>query len=684
MFFMITGLALGICCGIVLLIYHEIELLKLMTLSVSAFLSVYIIVSGILFGLDRFSILLSLCISLIVSICFFVFLIMGNLRQKNRICVNRKETLGIIILCACVLPIIFHRNGYFCMAQDEGGYYVKALYIGKGINRNILKASEFETINSEEYSSYLQESIDDIVVGFHDPLHDLEYINDGGVIESRYDRYKEGGFGRFHGILTFPAMLALFGALFGYSSMGYLQLITYYLYVILCFYTLKEMKLKSCLTYLLAFACAVVPPLVWCGKSYLTEMYLAVISVEILMCFLEDEIERKTFALLPIIAFCFYHISAFVFIPLYYVIYLYFFFQRKNKVYLVDNIILIIGYLCGYITNICMNLQYVVSNYNGHLSFMHLNDAQALTTVVFILGILAVGFSVMVIMGKKVRKWMEAIWGKAISGKLSGMLKTGIAVLSALSAYRALNPQSVERSSLVAFICFSGIFVFIIGVIYFFSIKMVCTDEFFCVSLYFLYCIILLSIFYRYLLSFYYGARYIAPYISIIFIFAGMVFKAKETRYFFCEIICLISIKYMLIYDNVLVKHQDDTRVQTEVLLDIMETLQTDDFVFIEKEDYFAELYVPIKLAAQNVYYIKDDLETTLNYINFPEQKRIVVISDQEIMEEQYSMIASFENHISMLADYREVFSDMLLRAQDERMYKDEMGLFYLYEYRNK
>lgn len=684
MLFIITCIILGVCCGIVLLIYNEIELPKLVALSISSFLSIYIIVSGILFGLDIFSIMLSLCISLIVSLSILALLIMGRPRQKNKICINIKELIGVIILCVCVLPIIFQRNGYFCMAQDEGGYYVKALYLGEGINDNILKASEFETINSDRYSSYLQESIDDIVVGFHDPLHDLEYLHDAGIMKSRYDKYKEGGYGRFHGILTFPAMLALFGEIFGYSNMGYLQLVTYYLYIILCFYALKEMKMNSYLIYSLTFACAIAPPLVWCGKSYLTEMYLAVINVQVLMCFLEEGVKRKTFALLPIIAFCFYHISAFVFIPLYYVIYLYFFFQRKNKVYLVDNIILIIGYLWGYIANICMNMQYVVSNYNGHLSFMNLNSARALTAAVFIIAILAVGFSMLIMTVGKAQKWMEAVWDNTIYVKLPSILKIGIIVLGSISVFRALDPEVVERSSLAAYICLSGIFAFIIGVLYFFSTKMICTDEFFCISLYFLYCIVLLSIFYQQLMAFYYGARYIAPYMSIIFIFAGMVFKARKTRYFFCELICLMSIKYMLIYDIVLIKHQDDTRVQTEVLFDIMDALQSNDYVFIEKSDYFAELYVPIKLVAKNVYYIKDDLETTLSYINFPEQERIVIISDQEIMEKQYSEIDVFKNHISMLDDYREVFGDMLLKAQDERMYKDEIGTFYLYEYMDK
>lgn len=192
MLFIITCIILGVCCGIVLLIYNEIELPKLVTLSISSFLSIYIIVSGILFGLDIFSIMLSLCISLIVSLSILALLIMGRPRQKNKICINIKELIGVTILCVCVLPIIFQRNGYFCMAQDEGGYYVKALYLGEGINDNILKASEFETINSGRYSSYLQESIDDIVVGFHDPLHDLEYLHDAGIMKSHYDKYKEG------------------------------------------------------------------------------------------------------------------------------------------------------------------------------------------------------------------------------------------------------------------------------------------------------------------------------------------------------------------------------------------------------------------------------------------------------------------------------------------------------------
>ena len=137
----------------------------------------------------------------------------------------------------------------------------------------------------------------------------------------------------------------------------------------------------------------------------------------------------------------------------------------------------------------------------------------------------------------------------------------------------------------------------------------------------------------------------------------------------------------MLIYDNILVKHQDDTRVQTQVVSDIIDTLNSDDYVFIEKGDYFSELYVPLKLAAGNVYYIKNDLQTTLNYINIPKQKKILFISDQEMTDKQYSKVAEFENYISMIADYNEVFSDLLLKSQEQRMYKDEIRTFYLYEY---
>lgn len=685
MLVIITCVALGICCGIVLLIYNNIELLKTLALTISIFIGIYIIVSGFFFAFNRFSLFLSSCVTLFICFLIFAILIIEKIIKGKKIVIlfDAKETIGIIVLCMAVFPIIFQRNGYFCMAQDEGGYYVKALYIGEGINDNILKASEFEIINSDAYSEYLQDSINDIVVGFHDPLHDLKYVSSSEVIENQYKEYMEGGYGRFHGIFTYSALLALFGRIFGYSNMGYLQLVTYYIYVILCFYTLKKIQINPFMKYTITFACAIIPPVVWCGKSYLTEMYLAVISIEILLFFLEDNLRQKTFTLIPVITFCFYHISAFVFIPLYYILYLYFFFQTKNKLFLLNNVVLIIGYLCGYIVNISMNLQYVVSNYNGHLSFMNLNSAKELTSAVFIIGILAVAFSIIIMIGKQVQKSMEIIWG-TIYDKLPGIIKIAIVIMGAVSIYRSVNPEFVERTSLIAFICLSGIFVFVIGVLYFFLTNNICSDELFCISMNFLYCVILLSIFYQKLLPFYYGARYIAPYMSIIFIFAGMVFKAKRVQHLFFEMICLMSIKYMLIYDNVLAKHQDDTRVQTEVLLDIMDMLTADDFVFIEKRDYFAELYVPLKLAAQKVYYVKDNLDVTLSYINVPEEKRIIVISDQEIMEDKYREIVRFENHISMLADYREVFSDMLINAQDERMYKDEMGVFHLYEYVNR
>ena len=111
-------------CGIVAAFFLDAALLKKneiienSVLAVVGYFCMYIIVSGILFWIDRFEIVAAEVITLVVEL---VLLWMGkreiHIKEWN---LNIKENIFPIIMCIMMMPFIWNKFEIYGMGQDEG------------------------------------------------------------------------------------------------------------------------------------------------------------------------------------------------------------------------------------------------------------------------------------------------------------------------------------------------------------------------------------------------------------------------------------------------------------------------------------------------------------------------------------------------------------------------------------
>lgn len=690
MFFYIIFVLLGIilALGICMYILRDSSFIKCLVFSITLFVNHYIVISGVFFALDSFSIehILVCVIGLeAVENLFFAY----RKYKKNikyMISFSMREFGLIVIIILILFPFAVQRNGFFCMAQDEGGYYAKALYLIEEKNANVQEAKEYNLILDDEYREYFQDSILSWVVGFPNPKKDLQYTNID-LIKAQYNDYEDGLYGRSHGIYTFPAVLALFGKIVGNGNIGYIQLLFYYIYIVIIFFILQNLKIRTILREIITILCGLIPTVIWCEKSFLTEIYLCVIMSVIIFLLSEKSDRSKTFAIVYMGTLSFYHVTAFVFVPLFVLTYIFLFLMKRNDLYLKSIIGLVILYFEGFLVSLIPNPSYSVENYSGHLKFLNIYNIEALISFVFLMCILVVIAVTLFIKIKVFKRKMIYLWEKMIYPHEHIAGNTIIALLLLLNLKNIIESGNWQQNSLIAYVAFTGgaVFVFLILEVLFRKNIFEINEQLIIIRLYFIYAILLLAFVLKDIHWYYYFARYLSPYTFIIFIYSAMVFNVLNGKYYFYLLISMISMKHLIVYDSVLMKYQDDTYYQLEALQEIIDSVKEEQIIIVGDVRYhtFGALYVPLKLKDAYIFPMKDSVENTIQQINCDDKSEIIYISWEKMDDEDYDLINVVDNQVSLLKDYQDIYSDMFLKADQTELYQYYTEKIYVYQYMN-
>lgn len=317
-------------------VYKKIDLVKLLILALTIHTSLYVIFSGFLIWMNLFNLWLPLLISLIVEILVSVAMLFLEDFYLPRITIKLSPYIGLfVIMLACGIGSSMQSAGYYGTGQDQGLYQIRAMYFMGGTYDNVLDFKEYYEIENEYEKKHYREELADMV-GYYR----LQEQGDPQATELE---------GVLHGISTFPALLALWGKVFGLVHMPGVLTFLYLLCIANFFLIGQNLKLKLPTNLIATAVLGVCPIMVWSAQNTLTEIGIALFLTGFFGILTENT--KKGLALfttIPFIAACFFHVTLAILMPLIVGLYIYNFYQTKDRKYLGALGISALGYGIGF------------------------------------------------------------------------------------------------------------------------------------------------------------------------------------------------------------------------------------------------------------------------------------------------------------------------------------------------
>lgn len=252
----------GVGCGYIL---KRENIVRLMIISVLVYFSAFIIVSGLLFWIDQFSIMSTLMIIIVVE---GVFVVLKYITCRSfQIEWDVKDYIIPAIIILCAMPFVLQKYEFFGMGQDEGVYQTQAIQFMYDYNDVQRDFEEYYLLESEEAKEDFKISLQEDLIGLYNYDTSLPFASEEKEISDVS--------AVFHGIPTFPALLGLFGKLFGIRHMSDVQTIFYICAVFFLYFILMDLNTKRVNRILCTILFAFSPLILWVSKSALTEIGIA-------------------------------------------------------------------------------------------------------------------------------------------------------------------------------------------------------------------------------------------------------------------------------------------------------------------------------------------------------------------------------------------------------------------------
>ena len=294
----------------------------LAALSFGSYVIIYIISSAIFVAMDKFTINNACMLAMSISVCMFGLGLVFKCYPKVDISLKSIADWLIPIAIFAAFAILFgERFGYFGMGQDEGVYQVKALAYLNGHFENVYTYPGVEHLSGNVFTDAVG-TLDKNVLGYYRLSDD----STNAVI---------------HGVNTYPALLAWWGSMFGAANMGGINLGLMFASIVLVYQICRKLSAGVILSTGIAVTFSISPVLVWVNKSTLTESVLIMLMLYfayMVICgikrdedtynglvFDDDEGRQnivKLLSTLPIGAFCFFHISIYTILPMFFMIFI--------------------------------------------------------------------------------------------------------------------------------------------------------------------------------------------------------------------------------------------------------------------------------------------------------------------------------------------------------------------------
>lgn len=577
-------------------------------LAFTGYWCVYVIVSGLLFWIDRFQMTTAAAAVLLIELTA-IGIRWRKIRFSEWYC-NIREYAFPLVLSLLLLPVVWDKFELYGMGQDEGVYQTQAIAFLCGDTENQQEIDTYQKVSENEQLEY-QDIISRKLVGF--------YLYDDTLPTLDADKKLGEASGYYHGVPTFSAVLALWGSIAGMENMTGIQTWLYVCAMLLIFLTGRSLGMKSEYQKGAVLVFALSPIAIWVCKAALTEMLLTCIIL-LFLYFLVQKEERAGIwlSILPVLAFSFYHITIYTVIPVIMLVYYSLYLMEGKKEYLIAAAAELAGFAAGIhmMAKVAATYSFV---YNFRpiydlVRFIHQGNILPVLTICSGMG-MVVSAALYICTRKRVPyRLIRGTKGYHIV-ILSIRLVTALLLIWNLIVIISECRQTgwktaIGHSTLVGYALFTGIVLLIYAL---FGI-MIRTDTllkdkgYMCISLLFIYCILVYAAIFRKNIShYYYYGRYLVPYIPIIILSAYVLvgqFKRKwlRTVCWFSSLVVVLVIA--VVYDTLLAEEKDDTRLSWEVLQDCSELFHEGDNVIVDREAA-AVMFLPLMHLTESDVYIE-------------------------------------------------------------------------------
>lgn len=583
-----------LCLSILLTgIFIEDGIIKISILATTVFSSLYVIVSGLFFWFDAFDFTYVLGLILICTVSLTILLTAKKIIHIKRITICNSILTTEIILIVIAFLLSFQNFELYSAQQDQGLYQAEAIELYMGNYEVEHDFEEYKILENEEDKVKYQNMLTSDT-GYY-PLSQY-YERIGFEMSNPVSDVS----GMYHGIQTFPAILALGGRLFGLKNMMQIQTIFLVCSVLLLYYALCNMGINP-LKRLGTLSVFLLSPLVlWISKTAFTEMILTLcISFYLFLLTEANTMAKRYILVLPLLAFSFIHVSFLIIYPIFILINILLFFQTRQKEYIWINLICSVGLSVSYSMMAHIAPQYLFDNIS-RLFFKNIITINNFLYWIYIGCILMSVCSLFILRMKDQHAIYQIIIKICKVSPFFILIFLGIIVFHVVVIGYYRTPEDGWRKSLCSY--YGKGFLNAFSHSSFFAFAMATGFLIiFCVLLYviryynsiwntpietavyflFLYCILFQSAFIRKeVYYYYYYSRYLVIYIPIICIAFALLFKQIKGRSLW--IIWIFSVVSMIIFDVPLLREKDETLLEWETLQDLEIAIQDDSAIILD------------------------------------------------------------------------------------------------------
>jgi len=593
----------------------EVTIVRATIFGIVGYFMAYIVISAFFFAFDYFSIFKCTAATLAAVL---ILLVAAGIKTKfmsfKKIKFDKKELIFFAIVIVCVLLLSGKKFGYYGMGQDQGVYQTKAIELIYGNNSNVYNFDyALKALSNPKDYKYFRDKVMELqgyyLVGQTDPFYADETMGGESGLE-----------GVYHGLPTWPAILALFGRMFGIGHMQECQTIFFICFLMLAFYILENFRIKVLGEATALAILASSPLIVWVSKSALTEMFLAVIIASFVYLVCNENRDVRFYMWIPVAVFSVYHVSAYTMMPLFVVCGWMYILSDKRKRSVISVFLMLFGYLFGFLYSIKVATLYSSHNYfkplNKVLGYLGINLSNEKQTVLVIAVVLIcmVITLILTILNKssKINIIRKKLYNKrGLFIKIYSLLIMAVGIFAYAYSNKGtfLNPNI----NIIAISIASGIIsipLIIAGLVFIRIEKMESIPMGFLALIYSY--IIIWTIFFRPQVNyFYYYGRYDVPYLFIVTVFLFAVYKNFEKTEW-VPILCLSSVFIYLNYDIVMNETPDDTKVEWDVVeaeLN-MEKLPNSAIILEEERETLIEWMLILKASGAEVYPYEGNLDS--------------------------------------------------------------------------
>ncbi len=620
---LVIGAIWGVCRWLRTVVQEE-DGIKLTILGILLYMIEYVVVSGFLFLIDSYGItrtLLSIFLWNMISMLSW-----SRKKEKKKLFWDWKRYAPLLAFAIIGLFLMSNKNEYYGMQQDQGVYETSAIAMIYGNTSNEKVWKEYDMLPESDQKRFLHLAPTE--------LNGLYFYNED-YADFYTTQFSSEASAYFHGIPTFPAVLALWGSVFGMEHMIGVQSVIFCILLGLLYLFLQDYGCKNWVTYLCCGTLTFSPLVIWVGKAALTEMLIACFFMGYLYFLVKEDKASIMLSTMCIWGFAFLHLTIYTMIPIVMLLYLGLFFTRTQKIYLYAGSSAIVGFALGILLVRSVSTEYFYRNIpplTGLLPFLNnenifpiLFHGSVICGVVLLLwGILyqrRFGKLKFKRLKKEKSKRQTIFQGKLKHFSKKDRLKESriklswekvsawgiriilVGCIAGATAQFIQYGEDWAKLTIAGLFYMTGILLLLAALLWILwkpSVVQNLTGG--CTFVLMVYCIFFYSFFLRQEISYYYYyARYLVPYLMAGICVGGIVWNEIKGKYVaigLCSAEILTQVACFLPYDVQLLIQKDDSRTAWNTLEEINRTVQEGDLVVID-DTLVSQYLLPLEFMSK-------------------------------------------------------------------------------------